>query len=177
MPTIPIPLMPGGASFPDAADIQNMPAGLSRRQGSQTTGKSYFLTLDFDGAGTNTEFVSFAFTAPVGLITTMTGTIKVWGMANTTTSTFLIQVAVSSVSPGDADTPLEHAFAAASSMTITANGTEARRELFASVQPEKDGMAAGDYVQVRIFRSPANALDESAVDFEYLAGEYELPIA
>ena len=55
MPPVPIPLLPGSAMFPDGSS-ENFAAGLSRRQGSQTGAKSHFYTLDFDGAGTNTEF-------------------------------------------------------------------------------------------------------------------------
>lgn len=173
MPAVPIPLLPGSATFPDGSS-ENFACGLSRRQGSQSTAKSHFLTLDFDGAGTNTEFAYFSFNAPVNLSTvTLTCTILVTGMVNATTNTVYIQAAISAVSPGDVDTPLEHAFGTASGIELSANATEARRLITGSFNVSPDSWAPGDFVQVCLFRSPANALDTATPDFEYTAGELQ----
>jgi hypothetical protein len=76
------------------------------------------------------------------------------------------QAQLGAVTPADADTPLEHAFAAAATVTTNVNTTEARRLTESSITLTMDSAAAGDLIELFLFRDSADAADTATVDAE-----------
>ena len=163
-------LLPGAATFPDGS-ASYVAAGLTRRQGTNADPKRHFLTCDFDGAGSTQEHTWFTFRLPADYASG--GTLKLQWMANATTGDCKWQASVGAVTPSDADTPLEHAQAAAATVTTTVNATEARRLNESSITLTMDSAAAGDMISLCIFRNPADAADTMTVDAELIAATLE----
>lgn len=164
-------LMPNAAVFPDGS-TNNAAPGMTRRQGSQTTRKGHYLTLDFDGAGSTVESCHWQFRLPANY--SSAPVIKILWHANATSNAVKWQTQVAAVTPDDADTPLEHAYATADTVTTNVNTTEARRLTASSITVSNaDSMAAGDFVQIVLFRDPADAADTATVDAEVVAVAFE----
>lgn len=170
MATGTIELMPGLAVQPDGS-ANNVPCGMTRQQGTQATRKAHFLTLDFDGAGATIESCHFNFRVPIDYASG--GTLKLTWIANAVAGSVKWQAQVSAVTPGDVDTPIEHAFAAAASVTTAANATEANRDTESAITLTMDGAAAGDTVDLVVFRDPADAADTCTVDARIRAAVFE----
>lgn len=163
-------LMPGAAILPDGS-TDNVAAGMSRRQGSQTGRKGHYLTLDFDGAGA-LECAHWQFRLPADY--SSSPVLKILWHANATANAVKWQAQVSAVTPADADTPLEHAFATANTTTTNVNTTEARRLTETSITlSNADSMAAGDLIQIVLFRDSADGSDTATVDAEVVAVAFE----
>lgn len=173
MATATIPLPPGAAILPDGS-TGNAAAGLTRRQGTEANPKKHFLTLDFDGAGA-TEHAWWSFRLSSNY--SSGGTLKIQWMANATSGACKWQARVGAVTPGDADTPLEHAQAAAATVTTTTNGTEARRLNESSITLTMDSAAAGDWISLVLLRDSADASDTLTVDAEVLMVDFEYTTA
>ncbi len=91
-------------------------------------------------------------------------------MANATSNAVKWQTKVAAVTPDDADTPLEHAYATADTTTTNVNATEARRLTATSITVSNaDSVAAGDFVQLLLFRDSADGADTCTVDAEVMA--------
>jgi len=164
-------LMPGAAVLPDGS-TDNVGAGMSRRQGTQTGRKVHYLTLDFDGAGSTVESAHWQFRLPANY--SSSPVLKVQWHANATANAVKWQAQIAAVTPDDADTPLEHAFATANTTTTNVNATEARRLTETSITlTNADSMAAGDFIQVVLFRDPADGSDTCTVDAEVVAVAFE----
>jgi len=162
-------LLPAAATFPDGS-TGNLAAGLTRRQGTNANPKRHFLTLDYDGAGAN-EGAWFAFRMPADYASG--GTLKIEWQANATSGDCKWQASVGAVTAGDADTFLEHAQAAAATVTTTVNATEARRVNTSSITLTMDSAAAGDVVSIYVFRDSLDAADTMTVDAELIAAAFE----
>ncbi len=169
MATGSILLGPASANLPDGS-TNNLGPGMSRRQGSQTGRKAHFLTLDFDGAG-NLESCHFAFRMPSNYASD--GALKLSWMGNATAGDVKWQAQVGAITPADADTPLEHAYAAAASATTTINATEARRLNESAITLTMDGAAGGDLIEIVLFRDSSDAADTCTVDAELIAAVFE----
>lgn len=167
-------LTPGAAILPDGS-TSNVGAGMSRRQGTQTGVKGHFLTLDFDGAGSTVESAHWQFRMPTDY--SSGGTLKLQWMANGTSNAVKWQAQVGAVTPADADTPLEHAYAAAATVTTNVNTTEARRLTESSITLTMDSAAAGDLLQLVVFRDPSDAADTSTADAELIVAAFEYTTA
>lgn len=164
-------LMPASAVMPDGS-TNNVGPGMTRRQGTQTTRKGHFLTLDFDGAGSTVESAHWQFRLPANY--SSAPVLKLLWMANATANAVKWQSQVAAVTPDDADTPLEHAYATADTVTTNVNTTEARRLTLSSITiSNADSMAAGDLIQLVIFRDPSDAADTATVDAELLSVSFE----
>ena len=94
---------------------------------------------------------------------------KLLWMANATANAVKWQARVAAITPGDADTPLEHASAAATTVTTNVNTTEARRLTESEITLGMDGAAAGDFVTILVFRDSTDGSDTATVDAELLA--------
>lgn len=169
MATGTILLPPSAAVMPDGS-TSNLGPGMSRRQGTQTGRKVHYLTLDFDGAG-NLESAHFVFRLPTNYASG--GTLKLQWTANATTGNVKWQAQIGAITPADIDTPLEHAYAAAATVTDAANATEARRLVESSITLTMDGAAAGDLIELVVFRDSADAADTCTVDAELTAVAFE----
>jgi len=150
----------------------NLSPAQARLQGSQSNPKLHKLVLAFDGAGSVAESVHFNFIVPDNYASG--GTLEIIGTINSTTGNVAVmQAQVSCVSPADADTPMEHAYSAAATVSITANTTEARRLLTGAITLNMDSAAPGDHISIKLFRDPAHASDTHTSDFEYWSGEFQ----
>lgn len=163
-------LLPEAAVMPDSSS-GNAACGMTRRQGTETNPKKHFFTLDFDGAGSTPEYSWFRFGIPVDYASG--GTLKLNGMVNATTNAVKMQARVGAITAADADTPIEHAQAAAATVTITVNTTEARRLDQSSITLTMDSAAAGDVIFLTIFRDPSDAADTSTADYELISAVFE----
>ncbi len=160
MATSTILLPPGAASFPDGS-AGNLAPAMTRRQGTEANPKKHFLTLDYDGAGAQ-EHAWWSFRMPSDY--SSGGTLKIQWIANATAGDCKWQAQVGAITPADADTPLEHAAAAAATVTTTVNATEAYRLNESSITLTMDSVAAGDLVFVVLFRNSGDAADTLTVD-------------
>lgn len=170
MATGTVPLMPGSAVFPDGS-TNNVGCGTTLRQGTQTGAKTHFITLDFDGAGSTPEYAHYVFRMPSNYASG--GVLQIDWMANATTNAVKFQCNIGAITPADADTPLEHAFAAAATVTTNVNTTEARRLTNSSITLTMDSAAAGDMIELVIFRDPSDAADTSTADAEVTEMAFE----
>lgn len=161
-------LPPNAAVLSDGASSNAAP-GMTRRKGTDTSPAKTFLTLDFD-PGTD-EHCHFAFRMPTDYASG--GTLQVQGMVNATTGSVIMGATVSATTAGDTDTPLEHAKSSAATVTIAANGTEARRLITGSITLNMDSAAAGDFVVITLYRDADNGSDDCSVDFELVAAAFE----
>lgn len=165
MPTGSILLLPGAALLPDGS-AGNLAAGITRRQGTEANPKKHFLTLDYAGV-TNVEHAWWALRLPADYVSG--GTLKILWMTNATTGNCKWQARVGAVTPADADTPVEHAQAAAATVTTGANGTEARRLIESTITLTMDNAGVGDILFLTLLRDPTDAADTLTVDAEVLA--------
>jgi hypothetical protein len=165
-----VQLPPMAARMPDGS-ASNLACGSTTRQGTQTGLKNHFTTLDFDGAG-GLENALWHFRMPSDYASG--GALKIQWQANSTSAqNCKWQAQVGAVTPADADTVLEHAFAAAATVTTANNTAEARRLIESSITLTMDSAAAGDFITIRLFRDSADAADTLAVDAEVLMVVFE----
>jgi hypothetical protein len=159
-------VIPAIAWTPPDNSTNNIAPAAQRIKGTQTNAL-HALVWGFDGAGSVPEQLYCSFTLPSDYASG--GSLKVQGTVNGTTSANVVmQATVSAVTPADADTPLEHAFSTAATVTIANNTTEARRLLEGTITLNMDSAAAGDLLTIRLLRDPANGSDTlSALDFEF----------
>ncbi len=168
MATGTIELSPLSAILPDGSSGNAAPA-LTRRQGSEANPKKHFFTLDFDP--TTDEHAWWTFRLPVNWASGLTA--KVQAMANAaSTNVARVGFRIGAVTPGDADTPVEHAQDTAVTGSLAGDGTEARRLLEGSydLSAELDGMVAGDRIFFLFYRDAdaTSGTDSMTVDLEVL---------
>lgn len=162
--------LPAPVWTPPDGSTNNVPPAMRRLKGSQTNAV-HALVWAFDGAGSSIEQLYCSFTLPGDYASG--GALKVQGTINSTTGNVAVmQASVSASTPADADTPLEHAFSTAATVSITANTTEARRLLEGSITLNMDSAAAGDLVTIRLFRDPTNGSDTHTSDIEVWCCEF-----
>jgi len=100
------------------------------------------------------------------------GTVKLLWMTNSATANACAWGArLAAITPADADTPVEHAEAAASLVSTAANATEARRLIESTIElANLDGVAAGDLCELLVYRDA----DASGGQTDSLTGDAEL---
>lgn len=164
-------LLPPNAAVLGDGSTDNTAAGMSRRVGSLTGIDNFFLTLDFDGAGSGVESAWWQFRLPANYASG--GAVKIQWMANGTSNAVKWQAQVSAITPDDADTPLEHALSSAATVTTNVNTTEARRLTESSITLNMDSAAAGDLIQLVIKRDANDGSDTSTADAELIMASFE----
>jgi hypothetical protein len=167
MATSSILLLPESMIMPDGS-ASNLAPGMTRRKGTQTAPPAYYMTADFDAA--TKEVGYWRVVVPQDYVSG--GTLRLFAQANATSNAAIISAAVSAVTPGDADTMLEHAFGAEATLTWTAT-TEARRLISGTITLTMDSAAVGDVIVIRLFRDGANGSDTLSVDWELVAAALE----
>ena len=142
----------------------NVAAGQSLAQGTQTGIKLHEITLDFDGAGSTIESRHNSFQVPANYASG--GELRIGWIANATANAVKWQAKVAATTAGDADTPLEHAYATAATVTTNVNTTEANRRTLSVIDLSAvmDGAVAYDYFAIVLFRDPSDGSDTAAVD-------------
>lgn len=153
------------AVLPDGT-AGNAAPGLTRRQGTESNPKKHFNTADFDAS--TDEHLLYTFRMPANYVSG--GAVKLLWMANATSGSAVWGAALGAVTATDADTPLEHATAAASTTTTATNTTEARRLNETSITlANLDSVAAGDLVFLKVYRDADNGSDTLSVDAELIS--------
>lgn len=156
----------GGASLPDGSSGNAAPQ-IERVQGTEANPKKHVIVLRFDP--TTEEFAYWSGQLPHEAHATPTFTLRlIWASITAITTTNVVWGArISAVTPGDADTPIEHAQAAQQTVTSANNVTEAGRAIAASItlsNAQADGITADDFFQIAISRVAANGSDTLAED-------------
>lgn len=153
--------LPPQAGTPGDGSSGNASPQLSRQIGTETNPKKAFFTYDFDAS--TDEHLWFQFTVPQNYVSG--GTVRIQWIANATTGNCVWGARVGAVTPADADTPFEHAEAAASTTTTGANATEANRLVETTIAlANLDGLAAGDLAFLLVYRDADNGSDTLTVD-------------
>lgn len=135
--------------------------------GTETNPKKQLHIAAFDA--TTDEHLWFPFRMPADY--KETPLVKLLWMANATTNACAWGARFAAVTPADADTPVEHAEAAAAVKSESVNATEARRLIETTLEPNADSVAAGDFVQLLVYRDAdaTAATDSLTVDAELLS--------
>lgn len=157
--------------FPDGS-TNNLAPGTSRRKGSlaSSNGDQFILTIDFDASQREQVWVTFRVPANFASAPVLN---IVWG-ANATSNSAVFGCRVGAVTPGDADTPYNHAMATAQTVTTAVPATTARKVVTSSISiTNADSMAAGDLLTMQIYRDGANGSDTLSVDAEVEAFDFE----
>jgi len=171
MATSTLNLPVAAAVLPDGTTSNAAPA-ITRNQGTEGSPKKHFLTANFDAA--TDEHLWFQFRMPANYVSG--GVIKLLWMANATTGTCRWGARLGAVTASDADTPLEHDQAAASTAGTATNATEARRLNETSITlANLDSVAAADLVTVLVYRDAdgTSGTDDLSVDAELITAAFE----
>lgn len=173
MATGSILLTPGSAVLPDGTTNNASPA-MSRIQSSFAAAanapKVHFLSLDFDPS--TDEHCFFIFRLPGDY--TSSPVLKIQWIANATANAVVWVCKIGAVTPGDADTPIEHAQAADNSVTTNVNTTEAYRLTESSITlTNADSLAAGDLIMITVFRDATSGSDTCTVDARLISATLE----
>ena len=159
-------LLPVEFGTPDGTN----PPSFSVVAGSETAPAKSIVTADFDAS--TDELLWFQFTMPADY--SAGGQVHLNWMANATTGDVVWAASIGAVTAGDADTPIEHANAAASTATASTNTTEAYRLNRTTITlANLDGAAAGDEVFLCVYRDANNGSDGLAVDARLTSVEFE----
>lgn len=104
------------------------------------------------------------------------GTLRIYTQVNATTSAnYIFGAQVSAITPSDADTPTEHAWSTAATVTIANITAEARRLNSGTITLNMDSAAIGDMMKILIYRDAASASDTltaADVELRLIAFEY-----
>jgi len=163
-----INLTPGAAVLPDGSS-GNGAAALIRIQGTETNPKKHFLALAYDGAGA-VEHAWWEFILPDEY--SSGGTLDLYWMLNATSNAVKWQARVGAVTAGDADTPIEHAQAAAATVTTNVNTTEANRLTKSSITLTMDSAAGGDFISLAVLRDSGDAADTATQDAQLVGAVF-----
>lgn len=162
-------------AVPSDGSSGNAAPAIQRIQGAEANPKKHFLVAAFDAA--TDEHLTWYFRMPSDYASG--GVLKLLWMANSASGNNVVWGGrLGAITPTDADTPVEHAQAAASTVTTAGNATEARRLIESSLTlANLDSVAAGDLVFIIVYRDADNASDTLAVDAELIAAVFEYTTA
>jgi len=159
-----------GAVLPDGS-TSNDPAQFIRTKSSAAAPASHFVEALFDATNEESIYIG-GFRMPQDYA--FSPVIKLLWKANTTSGAVTWGVMFAAITPGDADTPNEHALGSANTQNTSVNTTEARRLVETSVTiTNADSVAAGDLLFIRVYRAPGDAGDTCTVDAELTAVSLE----
>lgn len=162
--TIQLPVL--AAVLPDGS-TNNAAPQLTRIKGSESAPAKHIMVAAFDAA--TDEHLWFQFRMPSDYASG--GAVKLLWMTNTASGNSVVWgTRIGAITPADADTPVEHAEAAASTTTTAGNATEARRLIETAITlANLDSVAAGDLVALLVYRDADNGSDTLAADAELIA--------
>lgn len=156
--TIQLPVTSG--TLPDGS-ASNAAPQFSRQIGTETSPKKFFVTADFDASAD--EHLWFNFQVPQNYASAPI--VRLHWIANATSGSAVWGSRVGAVTASDADTPFEHAEAAATTTTTATNATEAYRLNETTITlGNLDSMAVGDELFLLVYRDADNASDTLSVD-------------
>lgn len=155
-------ILPAAAFTPsDGSSGNAAPAGLVLA-GTATNPKGYHRIWAFDAS--TQEFLTADFRVPNDYASG--GTLKLLWTANATANSVVWAAKIGATTPADADTPIEHAYNTAATVTTAVNTTEARRLVESSITLTMDSAAAGDLISLLLYRDASNGSDTCTVDAE-----------
>lgn len=169
--TIILPI--AGAVLPDGS-TSNAAAQFQRTKSTATAPAYHFVELLFDPTTEESAYWTFRLPADYS----SSPVLKLGWKANATANAVMWGCQIGAITPADADTPNEHALGTTNTATTSVNATEARRLVETSITlTNNDSMAAGDMVNVRIYRVAADGADTCTVDAELCDASLEYTTA
>ena len=164
-------LLPAAAVLPDGS-ASNLAPAIVRNKGSETAPAKHWLSLDFDP--TNNENAYWNWRMPGNYASTPVAVVQ-WSTTVTTAANVIWGARLGAITAADADTPAEHALAAASTVTTANNTTEAGRLIESSITiANADLVAGGDLVFLHVYRDAASASDTlTAADAKLILVEFQ----
>lgn len=166
MTTATIGLPTASATMADGT-ASNAAPQYRRIPGTDTSPHKVLIVLDFDPSTQESCF--FIFTMPQNYASAPV--LRVQWMANATSGNVIWGAQLGAITPADADTPIEHAGAAATTATTNVNATEANRLTQSTITfANLDSVAAGDLVVIRLYRDAATdtcSVDAALVDVSF----------
>lgn len=164
-------LLPVGAATLADGSAGNAAPEIKQLSGSESAPRKSLLTLCFDQA--TDEHAWWTFQLPAGYASGPIARL-LWASPAATATSCVWGARLGAVTPGDADTPLEHPCAAATTVTAAVNTAEARRLTATTITiGQTDGAVAGDLVFLHVYRDADAAADTLAADAELLAVSFE----
>jgi hypothetical protein len=144
-------LLPIAGAIPSDGSASNGAPAIQRVQGTEANPKKHYLIAAFDAAAD--EHLTWTFRLPSDYASAPIVEL-LWESNDTgATESAVWGARWGAVTPADADTPIEHAAAAASVTTTDVNATEARRLLTTSIAlANTDSAAAGDLINLIVYR-------------------------
>lgn len=163
MATGSISLSPGAATLPDGTTTNAAPA-LQRIKSSATAPAPYFLVAAFDAS--TEEWLTFQFRMPDDYASAPVAKIQ-WKATSATSGGVVWGVQLAAVTSGDTVAlNSAKAFATVNTTTGTAPGTAGYLLESSITLTNDDGVAAGDFVAMRVSRVAANGSDTATGDAE-----------
>lgn len=147
------------AAIPDGSSNNAAPARYQVK-GTNSAPARFAVVAAFDA--TADEHLWWVFTVPDNYASG--GTLRLLWAAAATANAVVWAASVGAVTAGDADTPLEHAQAAATTATTNVNTTESGRLTETTISPAVDSMAPDDLVTIVVYRDANHASDTCTVD-------------
>jgi hypothetical protein len=169
MATGQIQLHVAAAALPDGS-TSNTPPVLALRKGSEAAPAKFFRVAQFDAS--TRQDLWWAFTVPQNYASAPI--LRIQWFANATAGSVVWGGRIGAVTAADADTPVEHAMATATTVTTAANTTEALRLVDSTITlANLDSVAVGDLVFVNLYRDAANGSDTTTVAAEVIAASID----
>lgn len=169
MATGQIDLPINSADVPDGS-ANNLAPAVNRQKGTETAPQKHFATADFDW----TQLESLWWHRPWPQNYASAPILRLHWKANALTGSAVWGIKIGATSPNDADTPLEHALATASTATTSCNTTEALRMVETLITiANLDSVAVGDEVWIQVFRDGANGSDGLGVDAKLISASID----
>ena len=156
------------AALPDGSTNNAAPA-IQLVKGTNTAPARHAVIAAFDA--TTDEHLWFIFTAPDNYASG--GTVRILWTAAATTNAVVWGCSVGAVTAADADTPMEHVQATASTTTTNVNTTESGRLTETTISLTVDSMAADDLITLCVYRDANNGSDTCTVDAVLWAATFE----
>lgn len=163
------------AAVPPDGSSGNAAPAISRVQGTEANPKKHSIVAAFDPA--TDEHLWWTFAMPGDYASG--GALDVLWESNDTgaSETCVWGARVGAVTEGDADTPVEHAQAAAATASEDVNTTEARRLISTTVTLTMDSAAAGDLITLALYRDADAAGDDLSSDATVWAARFSYTTA
>lgn len=153
-------LIPVTASTPGDGTTNNVSPPLVRRKGSETAPAKFMVTADFDPS-TN-QHLWFNMQVPANYASAPI--VRLHWMANATSGNVVWGAQIGCITPADADTPIEHVMATASTATTGVNATEAMRLVETAITlANLDSITIADEMFLHVYRDAANGSDTCTV--------------
>lgn len=154
-------LLPASAWQPPDGTAGNAAPGGIVTKGTQTPA-GFWQEWAFDAATDEHLYVSFEMPGDYA----SGGVLSIAWRSNDTGATEnpIWAAQVGAITPGDADTPYEHAWSTAATVSDVVNATEANRGIRSTITLNMDSAAANDLITIHLYRDADAAGDDLSSD-------------